>query len=378
MKTCNIPSNDNNLNELRNLFVEAGYDMWFVGGCVRDTLCGEKPKDIDLATSAFPDEQIAIYEANDIRYIATGLQHGTITAVIGNEVYEITSLRTESEHDGRHATVAYTRDLTTDLERRDLTINAMAMDFDGNLIDPFGGYDDLANRRVKIVGDSVARLTEDYLRILRYFRFFARFSDKGPIDAEAKKAIRKTREGLHKISVERIWGEMKKIISGPNASYTLSLMRDLDVLKIIGFDDFFLAAASGVQSRGVYDSASIVGWMAIDKSALEKLTQKWKWSTEEKNRAIFIAQNTRNDDYKRMLVDSYNIDWVVDLMRINEIDPQPIIAWTVPEMPVRGADLIEAGMTPGAEMGRRLRDMREAWIASDYTLTKDELIETVG
>ena len=170
------------LKTLRAAFQACGFDIRLVGGAVRDIVAGEDPKDLDFCTDANPTEQLEIYTANGYKYVETGLQHGTITVVIDHVGYEITSLRTETDHEGRHATVAYTRDWMDDLSRRDFTFNAMAMTFDGVLIDPFGGQEDLRNQIVRFVGNANDRVKEDYLRILRWFRFQARFSKQGKID----------------------------------------------------------------------------------------------------------------------------------------------------------------------------------------------------
>jgi tRNA nucleotidyltransferase/poly(A) polymerase len=166
---------NDDLRQLRKLFQHYGFDLRIVGGAVRDIMCGQTPKDIDLCTNAYPDEAIKIYTDQEIRFEPTGIDHGTISVIMNGETYEITSLRYDTETDGRHAKVTFTRLWYEDLARRDLTINAMSMSFDGVLDDPYGGRDDLQNNVVQFVGDAGARIQEDYLRILRYFRFAGRF-----------------------------------------------------------------------------------------------------------------------------------------------------------------------------------------------------------
>lgn len=362
------------LRNLRAIFVSRGFDLWVVGGACRDTMLGLDPKDIDLATSATPDEQVAIYSENDIRYIATGLQHGTLTVVL-DQPYEITSLRTETDHDGRHATVAYTRDLSEDLGRRDLTINAMALSFDGEIIDPFGGAADLAASRVRFVGVAEERMNEDYLRILRFFRFHARFAGEAPIDQDAVEAIRQTRQGLGMISVERIWSEMSRIISGPAAIPTLRQMIDMALFEIIQmpygrFDDLSLAIDAGIT-----DSAALMGCFLSEDQATG-LAQMWKWSKAEKDRAVFMARNTSmavsNDTLRSMLVDNVARDWVVDLSRFYGLED--VSDWQAPVFPITGADLIANGVTPGPAMGTILQTMRRQWKDSDYVLSREELL----
>jgi tRNA nucleotidyltransferase (CCA-adding enzyme) len=373
--------NSKELAALRAIFVLRGYDMWFVGGCTRDTLLGLSPKDIDLATSATPEEQIEIYREQGIRYIETGLQHGTITAVL-DQPYEITSLRTETNHDGRHAEVAYTRDLAEDLGRRDLTINAMALSFDGDVIDPFGGADDLKAGRVRFVGEASERMTEDYLRILRFFRFHARFANGADLDPDAARAIQQTRAGLSKISVERIWDEMGKIISGPNAISTLRQMIDMSLFEIIQMPyGYFDDLARGIEV-GIRDRAALMG-VYTDVQQIKELSLAWKWSRADHERALFMSRNTLLGQvgspaiYKEMLVDGVDREWVRDLAAFFAVDWAELRDWEIPVFPVSGADLIARGVKPSPLMGDMISRMKDVWKSSDYRASKDELLAEV-
>lgn len=372
----------NQLRDLRAIFIDAGFDLWLVGGCVRDSIMGIAPKDIDIATSATPDEQIAIYNANSIRFIPTGLQHGTVSVVL-DDTYEITSLRTESDHDGRWASVAFTRDLNEDLSRRDLTINAIAMDFDGNIIDPFGGVADIEARRVRFVGAAEERMTEDYLRILRFFRFHARIAGDARLDTDAVNAIKETRSGLAGISAERIWSEISKIITGPSAPAIVSAMRELTIFEIIDMPHGMIGGIMRAQVHGITDPASVMGLYVIEPDEIDVIAKAWKWSSAERERAKFIAEhwpiNERPamDRWKEMLVDGRPMDWVADLMRVASVDPAVLADWPVPKMPVSGADLIKAGVKPGPAMGQMIRTMTQVWKDSDYTASKAELMAHV-
>jgi tRNA nucleotidyltransferase/poly(A) polymerase len=172
------------LEALRALFQAWDFDLRLVGGVVRDMLSDVTPKDVDLCTDADPEQMMMIFREHGVTFYETGLQHGTLTVNLNGQIYEITSLRTDSNHDGRHAEVTYTRDWLADLARRDLTVNAMALTFDGDLIDPFNGAADLAAKKVRFVGDPNQRMREDYLRILRFFRFHARIANALAIDDE--------------------------------------------------------------------------------------------------------------------------------------------------------------------------------------------------
>jgi tRNA nucleotidyltransferase (CCA-adding enzyme) len=220
---------------LESIFRNNGYGFRLVGGVVRDLLLDKTPKDIDIATECRPDVMMRIFEANGIRYIPTGLQHGTVTAHINHRNYEITTLRLDRVTDGRHAVVEFTKDWREDAERRDLTINAMSLDLQGNLYDYFSGEQHLAEKKVVFVGDARKRICEDFLRILRYFRFYGRISPSPDRHNPATlEAIRETAEGLTAISAERIWMEMAKILQGNHAPHLLRTMYDLQVARHIG------------------------------------------------------------------------------------------------------------------------------------------------
>lgn len=374
----------NQFQNLRAIFANAGFNIWLVGGACRDFLRGDDPKDMDFATDATPDEQVALYEKVGVRFIPTGLQHGTVTVLMNDEPFEITSLRIDAETDGRHATVEFTRDIVQDLARRDLTVNAMAQDFDGVVIDPFNGIDDLFAGRVRFVGDAEERMREDYLRILRFFRFHARIAGEGPLCDEAVAAIRRTRGGLGQISVERIWMEMSKIITGPAATATVRRMRELALFEIIGMPVGVETALTAAVERGVTDPATVMGWFIVGDgktNPINGVAADWKWSVDERARASFVFQNrdvADLDTAKNLLVDGNPLDWVTDVLRLNNVDPTPLVDWDVPKLPVTGRDLLAAGMKPSPEMGEVLRQMTDDWKASGFTLTRDQLMGRVN
>ena len=223
------------LLQIESIFRTNGYGFRLVGGVVRDLLLEETPKDVDIATECTPEDMMKLFESHGVRYIPTGLEHGTVTAHVNHKDYEITTLRLDRVTDGRHAQVEFTKDWQEDAERRDLTINAMSLDLQGNLYDYFNGQQDLVEKRVVFVGDARKRICEDFLRILRYFRFYGRIvpapeqHDPGTLEA-----IRETAEGLTLISAERVWMEMGKILSGNHVPHLMSTMYRLKVAKHIG------------------------------------------------------------------------------------------------------------------------------------------------
>ena len=223
------------IRSLESVFTSNGYGFRLVGGVVRDLLLGLIPKDVDIATECTPDAMIKLFGANGIRYIATGLQHGTLTAHINRTDYEVTTLRIDRVTDGRHAVVEFTSDWREDAERRDLTINAMSLDLDGTLYDYFDGQKHLAEKRVVFVGDARKRIREDFLRILRYFRFYGRIvPEPDRHESETLRAIEETCPGLERVSVERVWMEVGKILLGNHAPHLVQTMYSLGVAQHTG------------------------------------------------------------------------------------------------------------------------------------------------
>lgn len=372
------------LRRLRDQFNRAGFDLRLVGGVVRDTLAGLPPKDVDLCTDANPDQQVAIYEANGYRWIPTGLQHGTVAVVLADVPYEITSLRVDVSTDGRHADVQFTNDWHRDMERRDLTINAMSMTFDGQLFDPFGGQQDLADKVVRFVGDPAERIREDYLRILRYFRFQARFGRQGGILPDQWAAIMSNADGLESISRERVWSEVKQILKHDRGVTQLAVMDVTMIGKHMGLpavrhgEHSIFHVANRIHSPELLMAA----WCGWDPAAIRDLATAWKWSRAELDRAVWMAEHAfRGADLRRLLaLDGAPREWVVDLVLLEDRDQlAQFLAqhWIFEPFPVTGHDLIDAGIQPGRAMGQLLGQLRERWAASGYTATKQQLMEAI-
>jgi len=370
------------LLNLRKAFQSRKFDIRIVGGAVRDIISGKTPKDIDLCTDATPDEQIEVYRTNGYRYVETGIEHGTITVVIKGEPYEITSLRTESDHDGRYAKMAFTRDWTEDLSRRDLTVNAMALTFDGELLDPFNGQADLEAGHARFVGDARERMREDYLRILRFFRFFGRIGEKHP-DQETIQSIMDNADGLKQISGERIWQEMSKILVGPRIKQVLELMDSTGVAAVIGMPNRNLDKVEHV-GHTTKNPITALAAALHNEAEVTKLSQSWKWSTDERELARFLVKwqfkPLNQKDFEHMLIDRVNRNWVVQLAMLQGKAgvAHHVDNWTVPVFPVTGNDLISRGMKPGAAMGATLADLKSKWKASQYAMSKDELLAQMG
>ena len=360
-----------NLQKLGTAFRQHGFQLRVVGGAVRDSMLGLEPKDIDLCTDATPTEMIELVEDMGFAYIPTGLQHGTITIIVNDEQFEVTTLRVDAETDGRHAVVEYTRDFQADAARRDLTINAMSMDFSGKIYDYFGGMNDLAAARVRFVGNPDERVKEDYLRILRYFRFSARF---GGLDLDQVKEIttRENLEGLKKISVERYWLEMQKLVMLPFADDVLACMYYTGVLNALGLEK----PNRSIGSIGV----SPVGGLStmITVNSIDSFLSKWKLSAVEEKHLRYLVTNRKKRNYwQNDLVDGIPREWVLDLHNLSNEDPDTIYwmcNWKIPTFPVTGQDLLNQGFKPGKVLGDKLKALREEWKNSCFTLTKNDLL----
>ena len=373
------------LRNLRKAFQYAGYDMRLVGGCVRDTLLGLVPHDIDLHTDATPDEQIAVYEKLGVRYIPTGLQHGTITVVLNGTTYEITSLRTDVDTDGRHATVAYTKDWKVDLERRDFTINSMSMTLDGELFDPFGGKEDLQNGVVKFVGLAENRIREDYLRILRWFRFRGRFERDGNVDLQARVWVKKLASGLEKISRERIWSEISKIVSGTNGPDLMWEIHELGCAEYCnlprwGINTHFPKYLHTKTKNPITLMVSL--YSVFSKHETQHILKNWNASSAEIKMAEFLSTSwtDKKSVFELLGVDNQPREWVIETAYLRDMDDFDIAVlqhWEVPTFPVTGYDLIALGMKPGPKYGEVMTTLKNVWAKHGFDMSKEKLLSFV-
>jgi len=387
---------------LCNVFIEKQFEIRVVGGGVRDMFMDQPPKDIDLSTTATPQQMVELFTEKEIKYIETGLQHGTLTAHINDVDYEITTLRIDTETDGRKAVVTYTTDWYVDAQRRDFTVNAMSMDVNGILYDYFNGENDLAQRKLRFVGQDEHRIKEDYLRILRYFRFYGKIdADVDGHNEETLNIMKQLSVGLRQIAVERIWVEVKKILVGNSAPHLLRLMYSLDVADNIGLpqiSDKHLSEFDQVWSNtsGRNPEAVTLLCTLIDNVGdARDICTKWKLSNSERDLAVFIVshryssvpEDTPLKPYQDLILKLSNVT-SVELIRgrVMELlnyegkleEANTIAEWEVPWFPVSGMDLKNHGIQTGPSFGKTLNKLKEMWIESYYTLSKDHLMEQVN
>ncbi len=372
----------------------------FVGGCVRNALWNELVSDIDLACKLEPKAVIEALDAAGIRNIPTGIDHGTVTAVIDGTPYEITSLRRDVETDGRRATVAYTSDWAEDAQRRDLTINALYADLNGTVYDPTGlGLEEIKIRKFRFVGDAGERVQEDYLRILRFFRFLAQYGGQEKVDAASLKACREHQAGLKKLSAERVWMELKKLLSAQNPVRACHIMLTNGVLETIlpeanNVDG--LEAMVRLEEREGIKADPLMRLMAMsarEPLQMALLAKRLKMSKVETNRLRGWA-----DDGAQLATDMPERDRLAAIYRsgkqvildrarlraAGESDPiqssrwmvlaDLAMGWQAPTFPVTGKDLAKAGVPKGPGMGKALKALEALWVRSGFSTEKPQLL----
>lgn len=371
---------------------EAGGTARFVGGCVRDALLGVTSDDIDICTDLMPADTIEALEKKSIRVIPTGLAHGTVTAVINKRQFEITTLRIDVQSHGRHADVSFTKDWYRDASRRDFTINAIYLDPVGELYDPFGGISDLTDGCVRFIGNPEDRIVEDRLRILRFFRFFARFGGNNP-DREALEACRKNAQFMESLSGERIQKELLQILAVVNPLPAVSLMAENRILKVIlrdAPDTKLLASLLSLplETDNIQRLACMLGG---EPDRVEVIAKRLRFSRKLENRLVIMCdldkgvqsseQQRQADLYRRGKQGFIDQTLLLCAMKDGVRDLAASLAlvknWKIPAFPVTGTDLFARGVAPGLEMGELLKTMEQRWVSSGFSLTKEALITEV-
>jgi poly(A) polymerase len=345
----------------------------FVGGAVRDLLIGEEHSDLDLATIHSPDEVIRRLEAKGIKAVPTGIEHGTITAVSSGTVVEVTTLRSDVSTDGRRATVAFTDDWQQDAGRRDFTINALYADpFTGELFDYFGGLDDLKSRTVRFIGEPLQRIAEDHLRILRYFRFHARYGHGEP-DPQALEACTARANDLMALSRERIADELLKLLGLDDPTPTVRLMHErglfVPVVPEIGEVDRLAALVAAERAAGIAPDPirRLAAILPGDPKVAERVAARLKLSNKAKKRLASAADGSLGLN-PRSLAYRIGADGAVDrlLLAGRADDVTSLSSWTPPRLPIGGGDLIARGLTQGPEVARMLKRIEDEWEAAGF------------
>ncbi len=346
----------------------------YVGGAIRDRLLDLPLSDVDLATRLRPDEVVARLEAAGLKAVPTGIEHGTVTAVSDGHPYEVTTLRRDIETFGRHATVAFTDDWTEDAARRDFTINALMADpKSGEIFDYFGGLDDLKRRHVQFIGDPYERIAEDHLRILRFFRFHARFG-RGDPDQPALQACTDRANDLMALSRERIADELLKLLKVESPVATVQVMVDRAILKpvipeITANSCSSLEALVNAEREAGVEPAPLRRLVALlprDAQVARSVAARLKLSNSARKRAGCAADPQLSEPH----VAAYRLgtECAVDrlLLAGRVSDARAIAEWNPPRLPIGGGALIERGVEQGPLVSRTLREIEDRWVEAGF------------
>ena len=393
-----------NLEEIKSIFSvlenkDKGNKLMFVGGCVRKLLKKELVNDIDIATNLSPDELKNILRENNINFIETGITHGTITVVINKIKFEITTLRKDVSTDGRHANVEFISDWEEDAKRRDFTINAIYSNLKGEIYDPLGGLEDLENKIVKFIGDPNERIREDYLRILRYFRFYTQYNNHQH-DIKIVQAIKKGLNGIRKISKERILDEFSKILNLKNFYELFNNEFSCSVILTIfpqlkHYDRF--RAIQNIPNKIInrLNVPLILSILLIDNSDnCEFFLFKFKFSNRDKKKILFLLNKFKKINVKELLDEKKlvklaylgNAAEIIDLLVFltfvsKEIDVNTVekrISFLdklrLPVFPITADYLkLKYNFSESRELGFALKKLEQSWIDNDFIIDKNDI-----
>lgn len=370
----------------------------FVGGCVRNALMSVPVADVDIATTDEPAASTAKLEAAGFKVVPIGADHGTVMAVGADRSYEVTTLRVDVETDGRHADVAFTQDWQGDAERRDFTMNALYADADGTIHDPLGGYDDIKAKRVRFIGDAELRIKEDYLRILRFFRFHAAYG-QGELDGTGLQACAENREGLSQLSAERIHIELLKLLGADNAAPVVRAMAAAGILTDVlpeasRLDRFERVLDIEVTQLFSSDPVLRLGAIVDGQASAASAAKRLKLSNADRDRlAAMHTDQTKIVCYLSMrevrralynlglqlFKDRVMLGWADDGKTTNAFQWRALLAmadsWERPELPLTGSMIMSAGVPEGPEISRVRDEVEEWWIDSDFTEDEFSIIE---
>jgi poly(A) polymerase len=398
---------DARLHRILALLNTDGGEGRVVGGAVRNSLMGLPVSDIDIATTLTPDAVMERAKAAGVKAVPTGIAHGTVTLVVEGRPFEVTTLRTDVETDGRRAKVAFSTDWQADAERRDLTINALYMNSEGEIVDLVGGLADVERRNIRFIGHAATRIAEDYLRILRFFRFFAYYGSGRP-DAEGLKACAAARSKLGTLSAERVWSELRKLLSAEDPGRALLWMRQVAVLNEVlpETEKWGIDAIPALVS-----SEKAVGWapdpllrlaaiIPPDAERLEKMAARLRLSNAEAAYlTAWAAAPAVNDEisaaaFDRLLYRS-GAEGVITRLKLAlsvargkaEGDMSEMsrsarlgrllaqaLAWKKPPFPIGGGDVISKGIPPGPRVGEALAKLENQWVEENFAADRATLL----
>lgn len=379
----------------------SGHVARAVGGAVRNTLLDVPVHDVDLATTSPPEVTVQLAESAGLKAIPTGIDHGTVTVVADHVPFEVTTLRRDVETDGRHAVIAFTSDWTADASRRDFTLNALYCDADGTLHDPLGhGYADLVARRVRFIGEAAARISEDYLRILRFFRFSAEYA-RGELDAESLAACRRLRDGITKLSRERIRAELLRLLAAPHAADVLDQIEDFlplilpvaadlplfkrlaEIERVLGRTPDTILRLGALTGAKPGQAIKIQDALRLSSRELEQLARLSMPDPALESDAA--AREAKAFIYRHgpgAFLDGTLIAWARSSEPPTDAAYRSRVHlsdhWKAPNLPIRGSDVTDLGVPAGPRIGQILAAFEDWWIANDFPDDPAQLAVQLG
>lgn len=398
---------DDGLQKILTVLNEPPGEARVAGGAVRDAVLGLDVGDIDIATTLLPEEVLERAGKAGVKAVATGIEHGTVTLIHEGKQFEVTTLRADVVTDGRHAEVAFGVDWAEDAARRDLTINALYLDREGRVIDLVDGIADARNGTVRFIGEAAERISEDYLRILRFFRFFAWYG-RGRPDTEGLKATARLKDGLARLSAERVWAELKKMLGAPDPSRALLWMRQTGVLTQVLPE----TEKWGIDAiPGLVHAEDVFGWspdalqrlMAMippHAERIEELAKRLRLSKAEAGRlrnwagAEPVRHEIGDKEFNKLLYRG-QIGGIRDRLTLALANARArarsdrtalaeaagysrllerLAKWERPVFPLSGTDLLEAGVEQGPGLGETRRRLETLWLDSNFTKKRDDLL----
>ena len=401
---------DETLQRLLACLSVDGDEARVVGGAVRNHLMGRAITDIDIATTSEPAETVRRVEAAGFKPVPTGIEHGTVTAVMNGRPFEVTTLRRDVETDGRHAKVRFGKDWRADAERRDFTMNALYARADGEVVDLVGGVPDIETKTLRFIGEAARRIEEDYLRILRFFRFFAWYGEGRP-DADGIRAATRLKDGLDQLSAERVWTELRKLFAAPDPGRALLWMRQTGVLtrvlpesekwgidalpalgeteRALGWEPDALRRLEAIVPPDPERMAALAKRLRLSNADRDRLTA-WALAEEPKDeesdgafrvRLLFGNRAAIADRLRLKLAllrgkagsDAAALEALARLSaRLQEAE-----RFAPPEFPVSGHDLAQQGIAPGPDLGRQLDALKRRWAESGFVLKREALLASL-
>lgn len=376
-------------------------DVRFVGGAVRNAVMNLPVGEIDLATPDVPARVVERLEQSGLKAVPTGLEHGTVMAVVDGRTFEITTLRRDTACDGRHADVAFTTDWHEDARRRDFTINAMSLRADGTLFDDHNGLADARAGILRFVGAPSDRMREDYLRILRLFRFFAYYG-RAPIDAATLEAVRANIGGLQRLSAERVQQELSKLLAAPNPIESVKLMETCGVLKAVLPEARTTAVLGHLVRLGAEHGARdwilrLAALLPAEEDAAHRAADRLKLSNAARDRLVSLLRAAPALDDRAAPLDLHRalyhhggtlvrarllLAWARQAEHTSSAPWRALLEtaaqWTPRTLPIAGEDILALGVKPGPAVGRLLRAGEEWWIGAGFEPSRDDVLAHVA